>query len=105
MPRLGLWTLCRYRHKTHWTGGESRLDRMQNDLTTSKESYAFEELIAELGSAFLCAQLGIKQHGRNDHALYLKSWLQALRNDKKYIFKASSQAQKAIDYLNKLTEV
>ncbi len=90
---------------THWTGGESRLDRIQNDMVANKEGYAFEELIAELGSAFLCAQLGIKQHGRNDHALYLKSWLQALRNDKKYIFKASSQAQKAVDYLNKLTEV
>ena len=71
-------------------------------MTANKESYAFEELIAELGSAFLCAQLGIKQHGRDDHAIYLKSWLQALRNDKKYIFKASSQAQKAVDYLNQL---
>jgi antirestriction protein ArdC len=90
---------------THWTGGKSRLDRMQQDMATSKESYAFEELIAELGSAFLCVQLGIKQHGRDDHALYLKSWLQALRNDRKYIFKASSQAQKAVDCLNKLAEV
>ena len=82
---------------THWTGSEDRLNRAKH--VSSKENYAFEELIAELGSAFLCAQFGIKQHGRNDHALYLKSWLQALKNDKKYIFKASSQAQKAVDYL------
>ena len=84
---------------THWTGGTKRLNR---ELTgkTSKESYAFEELIAELGSAFLCSQFSIMQHGQDDHAIYLKSWLQALRNDKKYIFKASSQAQKAVDYLN-----
>lgn len=87
---------------THWTGGLSRLNRVEGDTANNKENYAFEELIAELGSAFLCAQFGIKQHGHNDHAIYLKSWLQALRNDKKYIFKASSQAQKAADYLNQL---
>lgn len=84
---------------THWTGGKKRLDREQAGKT-NKESYAFEELIAELGSAFLCAQFEIKQQGRDDHARYIKSWLQALKNDKKFIFKASAQAQKAIDYLN-----
>jgi len=84
---------------THWTGGKQRLDREQAGKT-NKESYAFEELIAELGSAFLCSQFEIKQQGRDDHARYIKSWLQALKNDKKFIFKASAQAQKAIDYLN-----
>ncbi len=84
---------------THWTGGKQRLDREQASQS-KRESYAFEELIAELGSAFLCAQFEIKQQGRDDHARYIKSWLQALKNDKKFIFKASAQAQKAIDYLN-----
>ena len=84
---------------THWTGGSKRLDRDQTG-STKTETYAFEELIAELGSAFLCGQFNIKQKGRDDHAMYIKSWLQALRNDKKFIFKAASQAQKAVDYLN-----
>ncbi|WP_221894325.1 zincin-like metallopeptidase domain-containing protein [Bathymodiolus japonicus methanotrophic gill symbiont] len=54
------------------------------------------ERCTELGSAFLCAQFEIKQQGRDDHARYIKSWLQALKNDKKFIFKASAQAQKAL---------
>lgn len=85
---------------THWTGADKRLGRELNGYNTHKGSYAFEELVAELGSAFLCAQFGIKQHSRDDHAAYIKSWLQALKNDKKYIFKAASYAQKAVDYLN-----
>lgn len=87
---------------THWTGGKSRLDREQVGHTTDEKKYAFEELIAELGSAFLCSHFRIKQHGRDDHATYIKSWLQALKNDKKFIFKAASQAQKAVDFLHGL---
>ena len=79
---------------------KKRLDREQVGKGQDTSKYAFEELIAELGSAFLCSQFGIKQHGRDDHAMYLKSWLKALKNDKKYIFKAASQAQKAVDFLN-----
>ena len=88
---------------THWTGGNKRLDREQVGFKSGNncDKYAFEELIAELGSAFLCSQFGIKQHGYEDHAIYLKSWLKALKSDKKYIFKAAAQAQKAVDYLNK----
>lgn len=90
---------------THWTGGSKRLDREQAlPSVHQKEGYAFEELIAELGSAFLCSQFGINQAGRDDHAIYIKSWLTALRNDKKYIFKAASNAQKAVDYLNTVAE-
>ena len=86
---------------THWSGGEKRLNR---EFTGNQKlkAYAFEELIAELGSAFLCAQFDIKQQGRNDHIQYIKSWLVGLRNDKKYIFKASAQAQKAVEFLNQL---
>ena len=89
---------------THWTGGKSRLDREQVGRTTDEQKYAFEELIAELGSAFLCSHFRIKQHGRDDHTRYIKSWLRALKNDKKFIFKAASQAQKAVDFLHSLTE-
>lgn len=85
---------------THWTGGKERLNRVQKQCYEDKESYAFEELIAELGSAFLCSQFGINQQGRDNHTIYIKSWLKALRSDKKYIFKAASQAQKAVDYFN-----
>ena len=86
---------------THWTGGKLRLDRGL-DTQTGKIAYAKEELIAELGSAFLCAQFGIMQQGRNDHAIYIISWLQALKNDTKYVFSAAAQAQKAVDLLNTL---
>jgi hypothetical protein len=56
------------------------------------EAYAFEELVAELGSAFLCAELGITPEVREDHAAYLASWLAVLRRDKRAIFAARSQA-------------
>lgn len=67
------------------------------------EKYAFEELIAELGAAFLCARLGISSKVRDDHAAYINNWLQALKDDKKFIFSAASQAQIAVDYLLQLS--
>jgi antirestriction protein ArdC len=81
---------------THWTGAENRCNR---PLLGRRhiESYAFEELVAELGSAFLTDHCGLP--GVLHHASYIESWLQALRNDKKLIFSAASQAQKAADYL------
>ena len=85
---------------THWTGGSKRLAREQSSYHADRQCYAFEELIAELGSAFICSKFGINQHGRDDHAIYIKSWLSALKQDKKYIFKAASQAQKAVDWLS-----
>ncbi|MEQ9230594.1 MAG: zincin-like metallopeptidase domain-containing protein [Cyclobacteriaceae bacterium] len=87
---------------THWTGGKKRLDRKNDPNRKSMENYAFEELIAELGSAFLCAQLALRQTQPKGHALYIKSWLQALRNDKTMIFKASAQAAKSTTLLNDL---
>ncbi|MBN0734799.1 hypothetical protein JTM20_37945, partial [Pseudomonas aeruginosa] len=59
--------------------------------------YAEEELVAELGSAFLMAELGIE--GEVQHESYIASWLKALKNDKRYIFKAASAASKAHRYL------
>lgn len=87
---------------THWTGAKHRLDRDKAKNKGELEKYAFEELVAELGAAFLCAQLGVTQTPRDGHALYLKSWLQALKDDKKYIFSAAAQAARAVDYLNEL---
>ena len=89
---------------THWTGAKQRLDRKNDPNKKAIENYAFEELIAELGAAFLCAQHNIKQTQPKDHALYIKSWLSALRNDKTLIFKASAQAAKASQYLNELQQ-
>lgn len=87
---------------THWTGAKHRLDRDKAQTNFETEKLAFEELVAELGAAFLCAQLGIAQTSREDHAIYIKGWLTALKSDKKFIFKASAQAAKAISYLNAL---
>lgn len=87
---------------THWTGAKQRLDRHHTTMETKKEDYAFEELIAELGAAFLCAQQGVTQVMPKNHAIYIKSWLRALKDDKTHIFKASAQAAKAVDFLNNL---
>ncbi|QHP53725.1 DNA primase TraC [Serratia plymuthica] len=80
----------------HWSGGKKRLGREMKGRFGS-EDYAFEELIAELGSAFLMADLGIV--GEVQHESYIASWLKALKNDKRYIFKAVSAASKAHRYL------
>jgi len=91
-----LWVLCRYRHKTHWTGHDTRLDRDQSGAFGSP-AYAREELVAEMASAFTCASLSIKPTVR--HADYVVSWLSVLREDEKAIFRAASAASKAADYL------
>jgi len=64
------------------------------------QEYAFEELVAELCSAFVCAKLGISASKPDDHAAYIGSWLAALNSDKKLIFKASSLATKAVAYIS-----
>lgn len=86
---------------THWTGHKDRCGR---DLANrfGSEAYAAEELVAELGAAFICAHLGITSEPREDHAQYLDSWLRVLRSDKKAIFTAASQASQALDYLEGL---
>ncbi len=87
----------------HSTGHTSRLDRLAGSADTSevnagREAYAFEELIATLGEAFFCAELGIAgQNGQ--HASYIASWLKALKNDKSFIFKAAAAANKACQFL------
>jgi len=82
----------------HWTGHGSRLDRDFSGRF-GDEAYAFEELIAELSSAFTCSALGVASETREDHAKYIQSWLKVLKNDKKAIITASSQASKASDFI------
>jgi antirestriction protein ArdC len=83
----------------HLTKHPSRLNRDFGRKTWGDEAYAKEELVAEIGSAFLCADLGLTPEVREDHACYIASWLKVLKDDKRAIFSAASHAQKAVDYL------
>lgn len=83
---------------THWTGHESRMKRDFSGRF-GDSSYAFEELVAELGAAMLCAHSGID--GKLQHASYIENWLQVLKNDKRAIITAASHAQKACDFILK----
>lgn len=90
-------------HETiHWTRHESRLNRDMGRKKWGDAGYAMEELVAEIGAAFLCAQLGITVEPREDHAAYVKNWLEVLNNDSKAIFTAASEAQKACNFLFEL---
>jgi antirestriction protein ArdC len=83
---------------THWTAPVHRCDR---DLSGrfGSEAYAMEELVAELGAAFLCAELGITVEPRPDHAQYLAHWLKVLKADKRAVFTAASKAAEAVSFL------
>ena len=85
---------------THWTRHASRLERDFDRKRWGDEGYAMEELVAELGSAFLSADLDLTPEPREDHAAYIGSWLKVLRNDKRAIFTAASHAQRAVDFLH-----
>jgi antirestriction protein ArdC len=88
---------------THWTSHATRCDR-QLGKRFGDNAYAAEELIAEMGAVFVCAQLGITPEIREDHAAYLDHWLTVLKADKKAIFTAASQAQRACDFLFSLQD-
>ncbi|GAA4457893.1 ArdC family protein [Rurimicrobium arvi] len=85
----------------HRSGHPSRLNREFGKKFGDK-AYAVEELTAELGAAFLCAELEITTPARKDHAAYIANWLTALRNDKRFVFSAASAASKAVDYYQSL---
>jgi antirestriction protein ArdC len=85
---------------THWTAHKSRLDRDLKNRFGSR-NYGAEELIAELGAAFLCAEFGFD--GDLRHAGYLAHWIELLKADKRAFFTACSRASKAADYLRGLT--
>lgn len=96
--RLGYYATLAH-ESTHWTGAKNRLDRdLKGRFGT--DAYAAEELIAELGAAFVCAGLGLTNEPRPDHAAYISSWLKLLRSDKRAIFTAASKAQAAADWMH-----
>ena len=87
---------------THWTMHTSRLDRDMGRKRWGDEGYAAEELVAELGSAFLSADLGLTPETRVDHASYIANWLTVLKNDKRAIFTAAAHAERACGFLHGL---
>jgi len=89
---------------THWTRHKSRLDRDFGRKRFGDEGYAIEELVAELGSAFLSADLDLTPEVRDDHAAYIASWIKVLKDDKRAIFSAASHAQRAADFLHGLQQ-
>jgi antirestriction protein ArdC len=85
----------------HWTRHATRLNRDFGRKAWGDEGYAREEL-AELGSAYLAADLGLAIEPREDHAAYIASWIEVLKNDKRTIFQAASYAEKAVAFLHGL---
>jgi antirestriction protein ArdC len=88
----------------HWTGHESRLNRVFGK-SMEDEVYALEELVAELGAAFLCADLQIANQPRPDHAAYVAVWLKRLKEHPLSLFIAASQAERAVMYLHDFDEM
>ncbi|MBK9004267.1 MAG: DUF1738 domain-containing protein [Sphingomonadales bacterium] len=88
---------------THWSGASSRCDRTFGKRF-GDNAYAMEEMVAELGAAFLCGDLGITAEPRADHAEYIGHWLRILKADSKAIFTAASAANKAAEFLTRLAD-
>lgn len=88
---------------THWSGAPHRLNRTFGTRFGDND-YAVEELVAELGAAFLCADLGITNEPRADHAAYVASWLEVLNDDRRAIFTAAARANDAVAFLQDLSE-
>lgn len=86
----------------HWTRHETRLGREIGRTKWGDEGYAREELVAEQGAAFLCADLALTPEPGADHAAYIQSWLKVLKNDKRAIFSAAAHAQRAAAFLHGL---
>jgi antirestriction protein ArdC len=105
MPELGAFNSAESYYATlaheavHWTGHESRCARPFGKRF-GDNAYAVEELVAELGAAFLCADLAISDAPRADHADYLANWLQVLKADNRAIFTAASAADRAASFLH-----
>lgn len=88
---------------THWSGAKHRLDR-EMGKRFGDNAYAAEELVAEIGAAFLCAELGITQETRADHAQYLAQWLKLMKDNSRAIFAAAAKASEAASYLKRLAQ-
>jgi antirestriction protein ArdC len=98
------WYATLLHELTHWTGASHRLDRTFGERF-GDDAYAMEELVAELGAAFLCGDLDISAEPRSDHAAYIDSWLRILKGDRKAIFAAASAANKASEYLKSIAQI
>ena len=83
----------------HWTGHEDRLDRPMKNARFGDRAYSVEELVAEIGGAFLCTEVGVPQSDLSNQAAYLASWLAVLERDSTAIFTAAGQASRAVDYI------
>jgi antirestriction protein ArdC len=89
---------------THWTGHESRLNRLARLARFGDDAYAAEELVAELGAAFLCCELGIESEARRDHAAYLASWIRVLKADPRHLWTVASKAEDATTFLTRVAD-
>jgi antirestriction protein ArdC len=104
MPGLNLFNTPEHFYSTafhelvHWTGAKDRLDR-QLSTRFGSQAYAAEELVAEMGAAFLAADWSIENVTRQDHASYLSNWLALMKKDKRALVTAASLASKAVAYL------
>ena len=90
-----------YHELSHWTGHSSRLDRDLKNRFGS-DAYAAEELIAELSSAILGAELGLPVTHLDHHASYIASWLKILKSDERAILTAAAKAEEAASLLLEL---
>lgn len=87
----------------HWTSAKARLDRDFGGRRFGTNAYAMEELVAELGSAFLCADLELTAQPREENASYIKNWLEVLKSDNRAVFTAAAHAQRAPDFIHKFS--
>jgi len=96
---LGAYYSTAFHELIHWTGADGRSERTKGKRFGDSD-YAFEELVAELGSAFLCQRHNVD--GSLQHSEYLRTWLAALKDDKRFLFRAASKARQAIEWVDAL---
>lgn len=99
--RVDAFHAVEFHELVHWAGAKHRLDR-QLGRRFGDDRYAAEEIIAETGSAFLCARVGIAPEPHPDHARYIHHWLTVMKGDSRAIFAAAAKAQEAVSYLDGL---
>ena len=93
-----------YHETVHWTGSERRLKRF-HEFENKHHAYSFEELVAEIGASYLCGITGIKdERVIENSAAYIQEWLKKLKDDKMYIYRASAQARKAVEFITTLNQ-
>lgn len=106
IPKLQAFNSSNFYYETllhecvHSSGHPNRLNRLSKDAYFGNEIYSREELTAQLGASLLCNHLGLDTNKTiTNSAAYIKSWLRVLSNDKTFVYRASVQAQKAVDYI------